>query len=291
MVNICRSCSCRRCASCTNYIGRHINLIDWFKSFCCSCSRRIWINTWSNCWWYYNRNCGTICGTYENYLFEGVREISAYLVLILTLIIYPRGLFSDKAEVKSIMRFIFKTKYSQDINIAKHNGDRFWYSLLILIMVALPLVLDDFYLGEISYICILSIAGIGLMILSGYTGLASLGHAAFLELALILMPSYLRMEYLLCVNSYRNSCFISSRCSNRNTNPTLNRDVFSYATLALGFIAEHVFIKWEHFTGGNRGLPVPQPEFLGMSFYDSVFFYYVCLFLSYCSDVCSNQYT
>ena len=66
------------------------------------------------------------------------------------------------------MRFIFKTKYSQDINIAKHNGDRFWYSLLILIMVALPLVLDDFYLGEISYICILSIAGIGLMILSGY---------------------------------------------------------------------------------------------------------------------------
>ena len=65
------------------------------------------------------------------------------------------------------MRFIFKTKYSQDINIAKHNGDRFWYSLLILIMVALPLVLDDFYLGEISYICILSIAGIGLMILSG----------------------------------------------------------------------------------------------------------------------------
>ena len=43
-----------------------------------------------------------LCGTYEYYLFEGVREISAYLVLILTLIIYPRGLFSDKAEVKKV---------------------------------------------------------------------------------------------------------------------------------------------------------------------------------------------
>ena len=43
-----------------------------------------------------------LCGTYENYLFEGVREISAYLVLILVLIIYPRGLFSDKAEVKKV---------------------------------------------------------------------------------------------------------------------------------------------------------------------------------------------
>ena len=43
-----------------------------------------------------------LCGTYENYLFEGIREISAYSVLILTLIIYPRGLFSDKAEVKKV---------------------------------------------------------------------------------------------------------------------------------------------------------------------------------------------
>ena len=43
-----------------------------------------------------------LCGTYENYLFEGIREISAYLVLLLVLIIYPRGLFSDKAEVKKV---------------------------------------------------------------------------------------------------------------------------------------------------------------------------------------------
>ena len=43
-----------------------------------------------------------LAGTYENYLFEGVREISAYLVLLLVLVIYPRGLFSDKAEVKKV---------------------------------------------------------------------------------------------------------------------------------------------------------------------------------------------
>ena len=78
------------------------------------------------------------------------------------------------------MRFIFKTKYEQDISISRHEGDRFWYFTLILVMLLIPLVLDDFYLGEISYVCILAIAGIGLMILSGYTGLASLGHAAFL---------------------------------------------------------------------------------------------------------------
>ena len=176
------------------------------------------------------------------------------------------------------MRFIFKTKYSQDINIAKHNGDRFWYSLLILIMAALPLVLDDFYLGEISYICILSIAGIGLMILSGYTGLASLGHAAFLGVgaythAFLLtngIPFYASIPIVIIV-SFLVGAAIGIPILR------LTGMYLAIATLALGFIAEHVFIKWEHFTGGNRGLPVPQPEFLGMSFYDSVFFYYVCL--------------
>ena len=78
------------------------------------------------------------------------------------------------------MRFIFKTNYDQDINIVRHNGDRISYGLLVAAMIIMPFFIDDFYLGELSYVFILAIAGIGLMILSGYTGLASLGHAAFL---------------------------------------------------------------------------------------------------------------
>ena len=84
------------------------------------------------------------------------------------------------------------------------------------------------------------------------------------------------MEYLFTINSYRNNCFIPGRCNDRNTDLTLNRDVFM-CNISLRFYCGTYFIKWEHFTGGNRGLPVPQPEFLGMSFYDSVFFYYICL--------------
>ena len=56
------------------------------------------------------------------------------------------------------MRFIFKTNYAQDINMARHGGDRFWYGCLILLMLAMPLLIDDFYLGEISYICILALS-------------------------------------------------------------------------------------------------------------------------------------
>ena len=36
------------------------------------------------------------------------------------------------------MRFIFKTSYAQDLNLAKHEGHRFWYGLLGLFLVAAP---------------------------------------------------------------------------------------------------------------------------------------------------------
>jgi len=177
------------------------------------------------------------------------------------------------------MRFIFKKRYEQDINITRHKGDRFWYSLLILAMILIPLVLDDFYLGEISYVCILAIAGIGLMILSGYTGLASLGHAAFLGVgaythAFLLthgVPFYFSIIIVILV-SFSVGAIIGIPILR------LTGMYLAIATLALGFIAEHVFIRWEHFTGGNRGMSVPPPEFFGLNFFDSATFYYVCLF-------------
>ncbi len=40
------------------------------------------------------------------------------------------------------MRFIFKTSYAQDLNLAKHEGHRFWYGLLGLFLVAAPWLLS-----------------------------------------------------------------------------------------------------------------------------------------------------
>ncbi len=177
------------------------------------------------------------------------------------------------------MRFIFKTKYDQDISVTRHGGDRFWYSLLIIGMLFMPLLIDDFYLGEISYICILAIAGIGLMILSGYTGLASLGHAAFLGIgaythAFLLthgIPFILSIPIVIIV-SFLVGAIIGIPILR------LSGMYLAIATLALCFIAEHVFIRWEHFTGGNRGLAVPYEEIFGISLTNSAVFYYLCLF-------------
>lgn len=52
------------------------------------------------------------------------------------------------------MRFIFKTRYQQDIAIFRHDGQRFWYGLLTIALLLAPLGLDTFYLGELALVCI-----------------------------------------------------------------------------------------------------------------------------------------
>ncbi len=78
------------------------------------------------------------------------------------------------------MRFIFKTDYAQDIKLAKHGGHLFWYSALMLLLVAAPWLFAEYWLAQLTFVMIYSIAGLGIMLLAGFTGLFSLGHAAFL---------------------------------------------------------------------------------------------------------------
>src|SRR6478736_10414013 len=78
------------------------------------------------------------------------------------------------------MRFQFKTSYNQDIRLFRDKVDAFWYGLLAVVVLVLPLLLDDYSVGEISWVFIYGVCGVSLMVLVGYTGLVSLGHAAFL---------------------------------------------------------------------------------------------------------------
>ena len=48
------------------------------------------------------------------------------------------------------MRYLFRTSYQQDLRAWRHAGDLFWYGLLVVIIAAVPLVLDEFYVGEMG---------------------------------------------------------------------------------------------------------------------------------------------
>src|SRR5262245_27615482 len=80
----------------------------------------------------------------------------------------------------AVMRFVFKTSYEQDIRLFRDGVTAMWYGVLAVVMLLLPSLLSSYYVGEITWVFIYGICGVSLMVLVGYTGLLSLGHAAFL---------------------------------------------------------------------------------------------------------------
>ena len=97
------------------------------------------------------------------------------------------------------MRILFKTSYNDDIRLFPDRWTLAVYGALMVLAFALPWLIDEFYIGEVTNVLIWAIAGLGLMLLTGQTGQASLGHAAFLEigcythtLSLITLSRFLR---------------------------------------------------------------------------------------------------
>jgi len=77
------------------------------------------------------------------------------------------------------VRFAFKTAYEHDLGLFRDPVQRRWYAALLAGVVLLPLAIPA-YLSDMSMVFIYGLCGLSLMVLAGYTGLVSLGHAAFL---------------------------------------------------------------------------------------------------------------
>ena len=176
------------------------------------------------------------------------------------------------------MRFIFKTSYEQDIRLAKHGGHVFWYGLLVLALLTAPWWLPEYWLAQLTFMLIYGIAGLGLMLLSGFTGQLSLGHAAFLGVGAYAqgvltnagMPFPLAM---VCAAGLAAAVGIMVGL------PALRlKGIYlAIATLAFGFIVEEVLARWESVTGGNGGLFVDPPALFGYELDSSEAFYFICL--------------
>ncbi len=176
------------------------------------------------------------------------------------------------------MRFIFKTRYQQDIDLFKHNGQRFWYGVLAVLVLVAPLFLDTFYLGELSLVYIYAIAGIGLMLLVGYTGLVSLGHAAFLAIGAYAHSWFMRQGLPLPLSMLA-AGLVSAAAGAMVGRPTLRMTgiYLAIATLAFAIIVEQIIAHWEPVTGGFRGQLVPDAVFAGVDLSRGAPFYYLCL--------------
>ena len=176
------------------------------------------------------------------------------------------------------MRFIFKTRYEQDIALAKHGGHRFWYALLLLALLSAPWTLESYGLAQLTFILIYGIVGLGLMVLAGFTGLFSIGHAAFLGVGAYTQAVLAGHGWPFPL-SLAAAALLSAAVGAVVGLPALRvKGIYlGIATLSFGFIVEEVLARWEGVTGGNAGMAVGNVQMFGWKADSGESFYFVCL--------------
>jgi len=147
----------------------------------------------------------------------------------------------------------FKSRYDDDINLFEGRWHLAQYALLVALLLAAPWLLGVYYLGELTAVLIWSLAGLGLMLISGHTGQVSLGHAAFMAIGAFTNLA-LMMRGWHFIPALLASAVTSGVLGAIISRPILRMSgiYLAIATLALSIIIEDVSIIAEPITGGRR---------------------------------------
>ncbi|MGO8916587.1 MAG: branched-chain amino acid ABC transporter permease [Stellaceae bacterium] len=179
------------------------------------------------------------------------------------------------------MRVLFKTDYNQDIRLFRHGGAWWSYAALLLLVLLAPLAVGTYLQSQIVFVFIYAIVGVALLILTGFTGQASLGHAAFLAIGAYAAAYFQRLGLPFAV--YLPLAAVLAGAAGAAVGfPALRLSgiYLVIATIAFGFIIEEVAARWESVTNGNEGMRVKAIDLFGWTVgRDSGAFYYLSLAL------------
>jgi branched-chain amino acid transport system permease protein len=176
------------------------------------------------------------------------------------------------------MRFTFKTTYQQDLGLFRDSIQRDWYLVLALALLGLPFLLPS-YVVDFSLMLIFGLCALSLMVLVGYTGLVSLGHAAFLGIgayAHVYFSQDLGLPWIISVGL---AAMVSAAAGVLVGLPALRMTglYLAIATLAFALIIQELFTRWDAVTGGLKGRAVERPVIFGYPLQDDVTFYFLSL--------------
>lgn len=165
------------------------------------------------------------------------------------------------------MRFHFKTNYQQDIQLFDDGRTLFYYLVALVLALSAPFWLSEYMLGEMTYVLIWVLAGLGLMVLAGHTGQVSLGHGAFLACGAYMQFNLIEagVPFLL---AFPLAGLFSGVVGAIVAIPALRMSgiYLAIATLAFGIIVEDVIILLEHWTGGIEGVYISSIAIFGIDF-------------------------
>jgi branched-chain amino acid transport system permease protein len=173
----------------------------------------------------------------------------------------------------------FKETYGELIALTDSPPAWLWSLVLVLALIVAPYVLNSYALSFLTIILITVVGALGLNILTGYTGLISLGHVGFLvtgAYAYAIVVSKYGMPPLV---GFLAAGIVPALASLIVGAPSLRLKglYLAITTLAFSFIINTVILEARTLTNGARGISVHRPDILGVSFDSDVAFTHLCL--------------
>lgn len=213
--------------------------------------------------------------TFGKAYFPSLALFLIYLVMAIVLLARPQGIFGVKHGETPSRTMIVPPRAMTSLLRQRLVG-----LIVVTAMVLYPLLVGDYPRTLITEIYIFAVFAMSLDVLLGYTGLLSLGHAAFFGLgayAVIVFSTLFNLDAWLGVLvgaafAAAASALIGFFCV-RASGVTL-----LMLTLAFSQLLYSVALKWRDVTGGSDGIGVPdKPGFFGLDLNDSLVMYYLTL--------------
>jgi branched-chain amino acid transport system permease protein len=162
------------------------------------------------------------------------------------------------------MQTLFKTSYDQDIDHLPFLSEKWRVLLMAALLVLAPFVLSSYLLNQLGMLLVYAIAGIGLMMLTGFTGQVSFGHGAFLAIGAytcsVLMAKGMSFMFALPVTVLLSTAVGAALGRSASKMHGL---YLAIATLAFAVLVETLLGQWETVTGGLEGMRVPALKLFG----------------------------
>ena len=158
-----------------------------------------------------------------------------------------------------------KQTYADDAALFDTRVQRGWLLLLALALAAFPFVASEYWLYLACLVAINIVSAMGLNILTGYTGLVSLGQAAFMGLgAYTVAVLEQRLGTPVLLNLVAGGV-VAMAAGVLVGLPSLRVKglYLAIATIAAGVIAHFLFGHFTQLTGGSAGITVPPAKVFG----------------------------
>lgn len=160
-----------------------------------------------------------------------------------------------------------------------YKNTRLW--VLLIVAFLLPQIVKSNYILHVANLAMMfSLLTLSLNMLSGCTGLMSVGHIAFYGIGAY-TSALLTTHFNIPIGiAMAGAGIVSALASLLLGLPTMRLKgmYFAVATLAFGEVVYQLIVNWTNVTGGTKGVKgIPSPEMFGLSLRSYGSYYYIVL--------------